>query len=406
MNTAISFSTIPQKLSLRKQLAFLKNCFTRPSFENLVGVVRSSLKHTRAGNLSRMADDIKKCVSTVSYFFNKATWSIRNVRHSLRTRLLTSKFTKIEEGDIATIDESSISKKGETFQFVGETWDNAEKEKHDGYTLMACAIVSTKKKIRFVFDEILYSNSDPAFKSMPRYVLWLLRRLFQWTSILTVVFDCGFRNQYVIEYILKNKKNFIIRATTDMVVWDEMKEQRSEFVNIKKMKGSHHQGFVVNKQRGWSVTWYAGIINAWNALVKTPLTVLVIRRPSFRRPMILVTNLEVTDEQDALSIYETYLNRWKIEILFQDIKALGLETFRVRSKRAIAKYVTVVILLHSLLTLQLAWARSVQRFSVSVQILLKAKRKITELLFGGIKILYEMLLNGVITTRDLKSFVT
>lgn len=406
MNTAFSSCRISQKLSLYKQLAFLKGSFTGPSFNNLVGIVRSCLKRTEAGNLSRMADDIGKCTSTVSYFFNEAKWDIQDVRHTLRTHLLSSSRTTIEDGDIAAIDESSISKKGETFQFIGDTWDNAEKERHDGYTLMTCAVVSAKKKMRWVFDEILYSNQDPAFRSMPLYVLRLLKRLFRWTSIGTVVFDCGFRNQYIVEYILQNKRNFIIRATTDMVVHDTNKEKKCELGAIKKMEGSHQKKMVVNKRKGWSVTWYTGILNAWMKTVDTPLTVLVIRRPSFKKPMILVTSLEIKDEEDALSIYQTYLNRWKIEILFQDIKALGLETFRVRSKRAIVKYVMIVILLHSLLTSQLAWARSMQTFAESVTALLKAKRKITTLLFGGIKILYEMLLNRVITIRDLRVSVT
>jgi len=400
MNTAFCNSTIPQKLSLRKQLLFLKTSFTAPSFENLVGIVRSVLKHSKAGNLSRMANDIDKCISTVSHFFNGARWNIGDVREMIREKLLSSPLTKIEDGDIAAFDESSISKKGDTFEFIGETWDNAEKEIHDGYSLMACAIVSKKKKTRYLFDEILFSNKDPKFKSIPSVVLRILKRLFARTNISTVVFDRGFRNAHIVKYIVNAKRNFIVRATGSMVIWSADKK-RCCFSDIKTMDGARFENLTVEGKTGWSVAWYTGVVNAWTRTLRVPFTVIVVARPSFRYPMILITNLPIGNSKEAFAIYETYLNRWKIEILFQDIKALGLETFRVRSKKAIMKYFIVVILIHSFLTLQLAWTRGFASLETRVSALLRAKRKIPKLLFGGMKILYELLFNRVIFMRNL-----
>ena len=113
--------------------------------------------------------------------------------------------------------------------------------------------------------------------------------------------------------------------------------------------------------------------------------------------MVLCTSLKIENLQDAINIYEKYLNRWKIEMLFQDIKELGLETFRVRSKRAIMKYITVVILVHSLLTLALHFAKEMKTLAVAIENLLRAKRKIRELKFRGLKIFYEMILSGKTT---------
>jgi len=404
--SALRNSTIPQKLSLRKQLAFLKPSFTEPSFENLIGIVRSVLKHSEAGNLSRIANDIDKCVSTVSHFFNGAKWNIADVRDSVRQKLLSSPLTKIEDGDIAAIDESSISKKGDSFECIGTVWDNAEKEIHDGYSLMACAIVSKKKKIRYIFDEFLYSNKDPKFKSMPLVVIRLLKRLFAKTKIAIVVFDRGFKNAHIVKYIVNAKRFFVIRASSGMILWGVTGKTRSRFSEIKNMPGAGFASLVVNGKTGWSIAWHTGIVNAWTRTLRVPFTVVVVSRPSFRFPMILITNLSIKDENDAIDIYEKYLGRWKIEILFQDIKALGLETFRVRSKKAIMKYFTVVILIHSFLTLQLAWTRSFASLETRVSSLLRAKRKIPKLLFGGVKILYELLLNGVIFMGNLRESQT
>lgn len=406
MHTAVSSRTIAQKLSLEKQCVFLKGAFTDPSFVTLVGVLRSALKHQSAGNLSRAANDIGKCTSALSYFFNDAAWNVREVRSLLRLRLMHHRHTRIEVGDIAAIDESSISKNGDTFECIGKVWDNADKAIHDGYALMTVAIVSATKGTRWIFDEILYSNVDPAFRSMPIVVLRLLRRLFAHTTITTVVFDRGFRNAYIVKYVVEKGKNFVLRATEDMLLIHDTAKKGCPFGQIKRVKNARHEALVVNGTKGWSMTWATGAVNAWMRVIRVPFTVVSIYRPSFHRPMILVTNLPINNADDALALYQTYLNRWKIEILFQEIKALGLETFRVRKKRAIVKYLTVVIVLHTLLTLQLAWVRKAQRFAISLAALLLRKRKIPDLHFGGIKICHELLLNRVITVRDLCVAVT
>ena len=405
MSTTPCHSRISQKLSPRKQISFLREHFTKGSFENLSGIVSSVLKHHTNGNLTNMAEDIGKCISTISYFFNDAVWNITDVREGTRARMTRSYATKIEDGDIAAFDESSISKNGTKFQFIGDTWDNAEKRVNDGYTLLACAIVSTKKKTRFIYDEILFSNKDPKYYGVYPYIERLLKRLFEKTTINLVVFDVGFRNQFLVKYILNKGKNLIIRLTPDMMIWNESKKFTMR--DIGKMEGTHSEEFSVKGKNGWKISWRTGVVNAWKKNVKVPLTVVVVIRPSFRKPMVLCTSLKVTSLEEALDIYEKYLNRWKIEMLFQDIKELGLESFRVRSKRAIMKYFTVVILVHSLLTLALCFVKEMKTFCASIENLLRVKRKIRELKFRGLKIFYEMILGGRMTlVKVLKRAIT
>ncbi|MFA5830649.1 MAG: transposase [Candidatus Paceibacterota bacterium] len=397
MHTAPCVSTISQKLSPRKQISFLREHFTKGSFSNLAGIVSSILKQHSNGNLSVMAEDIGKCVSTISYFFNEAVWDISEVRQSVRSHVLRSPIMKIEEGDMAAFDESSISKHGTKFQFIGDTWDNAEKRVNDGYTLLACAVVSAKKGTRFVYDEILFSNKDPKWRGVYPYLERLMKRLFENTTINLVVFDTGFRNQFLVKYIINKGKNFILRITPDMMIWNEDETEKFHLRDIAKMEGTFAEEFSANGKNGWKISWRTGVVNAWKKNVKTPLTVIVVIRPSFRKPMVLCTSLKVENLNDAIGIYEKYLNRWKIEMLFQDIKELGLESFRVRSKRAIMKYITVVILVHSLLTLALCFAKGMKTFATAIENFLRAKRKIRELKFRGLKIFYEMLLSGKTT---------
>lgn len=180
-----------------------------------------------------------------------------------------------------------------------------------------------------------------------------------------------------------------------MTIWGE--NGKFHMRDIGKMEGTFAEEFSVNDKNGWKISWRTGAVNAWMKNVKTPLTVIVVIRPSFRKPMVLCTSLKVENLQDANDVYEKYLNRWKIEMLFQDIKELGLETFRVRSKRVIMKYITVVILVHSLLTLALHFAKGMEMLAIAIENLLRAKRKIRGLKFRGLKIFYEMILSGKTT---------
>jgi len=348
-----------------------------------------------------MAVDINKCISTVSYFFNKAKWKISDVRNSLRNHLLVSTQTKIEPEDIACFDESSISKQGDKFEFIGDTYAGAGKEIHNGYTILAVAAVSLKKKTKWIFDEIIYSNQDPKFRGKFIYVQRLLKRLFKLTKIALVVFDAGFKNKYILNYVLNQGKNFIIRALPEMVVWSKDKQKKQRFKDIKKMKGAEHFEFSVGGQKGWSITFYQGLINAWMSEIKQELIVVIIRRPGFRKPMILITNLSITSFNETLEVYQKYLNRWQIEILFQEIKELGLKSFRLRRKVAILKYITVIILVYTLLTYQLAWVNTQFLWQLILKKFLKVKRKITDLLLGGLKIFYELFFTKAITLKQL-----
>jgi len=100
------------------------------------------LKNRENGTLSVLSMDVGKCISSISYFFNDAHWKPALLKHTVQEHLLKGKDTKITEGDIASIDGSSISKKGDTFEFIGEVWDNADKCIKSGYEYIAVAIIS------------------------------------------------------------------------------------------------------------------------------------------------------------------------------------------------------------------------------------------------------------------------
>jgi hypothetical protein len=405
---ASSTHKVAQKLSVHKNLSFLQPHFTAPTFRTFTGVVRSMLKREKNGSLSQLSSDVGKCISAIGYFFSTARWNPGDVKRAVQEQMLQNPRTHAVEGDVASVDGSSIAKKGDTFALLGEVWDNADKCVKSGYEFMAIALVSPTRKLRWLFDFICFSNKDPEFRGVPVYVLRLLQRLFAVAAqVSMIVFDAGFRNKYILGFVRKQGKNFIIRTTADMILWEDgfvgKKGHGHEFGRIKDMPGAHHHDLEVNGIKGWSVTWATGIVNAWRSEIKTPLTVVIVKNPAFRNPLILVTSLTPITMEEAFNVYQTYLLRWKIERIFQTIKELGLEAFRVRSWQAIIKYLTILFIVHNLLTWVVAALRTAVKLRAVFEAFLKRTRKIPTLLIGGLKIFYQYYLQKSVSLNELFS---
>lgn len=395
-------SSLAQTLSLGKRLAFLQSEFTDPSFMTLVGIVRSFLKHAKNGTLAQLSQDVGKCISALGYFFTDAKWDATAVKQTMQQQLLHSTLTKPISGDIIAIDESAVSKQGDHFELIGTVWDNAEKKTTKGYELLAAAVVSPSRQLRWLLDFTLSSNTDPKFMSKPLYLKELLQRIFALApSITTFVFDRGFRYKHILAFILKAKRQFIIRARADMIMIDPQTQKKYTATTLHKMKHSRTYRCTINNQKGWSITWATAVVQAWKTAIPTPLTIVLIQRPSFHRPMMLITSLQPQNVIAAFEIYETYLLRWKIEQIFQSIKELGLEHFRVRSLQAIQRYITIVVLIHNLLVWMLTRIQQLVEVSAVIQRWLKVKRKITNLRIAGLKIFFELYLSKAIPLATL-----
>lgn len=400
--TASFTSSLAQTVSIGKRLEFLHPNFTDPSFMTLLGIVRSFLKHAKNGTLAQLSQDIGKCISALGYFFTDAKWDATAVKHAMQQQLLQSTLTKPIPGDIIAIDESAVSKQGDHFELLGTVWDNADKRTTKGYELLAAAVVSPSRQLRWLLDFTLSSNRDPKFMSKPLYLKELLQRIFSLApTITTFVFDRGFRYKHILAFILKEKRQFIIRARADMMMTDPKTKKKYTAATLHKMKSARTYRCTINGKRGWSITWTTGVVQAWTSAISTPLTIVVIQRPSFYHPMMLITSLQPADVIAAFEIYETYLLRWKIEQIFQSIKELGLEHFRVRSLQAIQRYITIVVLIHNLLVWMLIRLQHLVELATVIQRWLKAKRKITSLRLAGLKIFFELYLSKSIPLATL-----
>ena len=92
----------------------------------------------------------------------------------------------------------------------------------------------------------------------------------------------------------------------------------------------------------------------WEKLILNNRTYSVVRitlrdekgKPIFQKPMMRITNRVLECAQDARQVYQAYLLRFKIEVVFRFLKTnLGWETFQVRDFQSIKNLVALAFFL-------------------------------------------------------------
>ncbi len=92
----------------------------------------------------------------------------------------------------------------------------------------------------------------------------------------------------------------------------------------------------------------------WEKLIINNRTYSVVRitlkdeqgKPIFQHPMMLITNRVIESAQGAKEVYQAYLLRFKIEVIFRFLKTnLGWETFQVRDFQSIKNLIALAFFL-------------------------------------------------------------
>ena len=372
-----------QKLSINKHIAPYDSLFTKPTYETFkafVGHFVESLEQTFTG-VSLKAD---KSISAISFFFHEACWTALELKTKMQQILKNRQETSPRKSDMICVDGSAVAKDGKTFEAQTKVFDNADKKVVTGYELCAASVV-TLTGIKYVFDFLLYTKKEA--DSEGKYQIWirLLKEVFQKTQAWLVILDSGFRNQYLLKFIIDAKRDFLIRVlgTSHLIVKNKKKSIPLQKIKKGAPAQIHRSGKTII--RIWE---QKGIMKSWAKLISTEVRIIVVERSGFRKPMFLCT----TDmESKPLTIYQNYLRRWKIEELFLECKQLlNLEGFRLRKLEAIEKYITSIFVIHNILTAKLIQLKKLPELFLQIRAILKKYRKIPELLLGGLKKLYEM----------------
>ena len=236
---------------------------------------------------------------------------------------------------VALFDDSDISKiYGKKVEDLDDVIDASDLDKKitKGYHVCESVILTEKEKQPISVYSKIYSCKSKEFKSMNEYTMKsidavknVLGRKF------TGVFDRGYDDNKIIDYM--NDNYFIIRMN-DRRVFLFKGKKKNAYEEALKRKGKIRMTlwFDDNEEREVYVS-HTKVTLPYN---KKDYELVFCYGLSEERPLILLTNREIHNKEDAIKVVRLYFSRWRIEEYFRAKKQeYEFENIRLRTLKGI-----------------------------------------------------------------------
>jgi hypothetical protein len=297
--------------------------------EALYGIMASqSVLLTEIGRQMDSAIALKKIEERFSRQLKKS-----KIRHCIQQSILSIASERIKEQTLLILDLSDIKKKyAEKMEYLAKVHDGSEGgDIVDGYwTNQVIATEIDSNEITPLYHS-LYSQGSPDFISENEEIIKAIDQIGKAVHNKGIwIVDRGGDRDALYEYLLKNKRNFVIRLVGSRDLFYQGKLFRSLWLSYachfpyKKTIVKFKEG----KEIQYSISY--GTLTVRLPDFNTPLTLVVIKGFG-EKPMMLLTSLQVHEsEKQAWFVVNAYLKRWGIEETIRFIKqTYDMENIRV-----------------------------------------------------------------------------
>jgi hypothetical protein len=241
-----------------------------------------------------------------------------------------------EEQAVIVIDNSDITKPcSPKMEAISDVHDGSTGEIRKGYFTVEAAVLSKDKKMPMPVYEKIFSSAEEGFISMTYENLCCLESLsahFEKSCVRTL--DRGFDANDYYRYFLKNDEKFVIRTKKNRnVIYRNKTKNIMDVANL--YKGNYRMDFM--DKHGKKIECKISYIPVKLCEFPDKNLVLVVVYGFGKEPMLLLTNLELTEKKKLCMIAaKVYLMRWRIEEYFKFKKQqFGLEDLRVMTLQSI-----------------------------------------------------------------------
>ena len=212
-----------------------------------------------------------------------------------------------KENPIAIFDDSDMNKEySRKLEDLDRVIDASSKDKRivNGYHVCEAVVLSKNTNQPMSVYSKIYSTKSADFKSKNTYTLESIKAVEDLIGKdFTGIFDRGYDDNKVFDYMSKNNHSFIVRLD-DKRTYEEYNLMLS----------------------------YTKATLPYN---KEEYTLVIVYGLSEESPMKLLTNLKIKDKKDVIRIARLYLSRWRIEEYFRGKKQeYDFENMRVRTLKS------------------------------------------------------------------------
>lgn len=240
------------------------------------------------------------------------------------------------DNPIVLFDDSDINKEySRKLEDLDRVIDASSQDKRivNGYHVCEATILTKNEKQPLSIYSQIYSCKSENFESKNKYTIESIKTAEKLVgSNFTGVFDRGYDDNKIFNYMEKNKHKFVVRLDDQRVLlFKGIRRNVEEVSKTRKGKIKMTALFDDNEEKELMISYTKAIL-PYN---KKEYTVVFVYGLSEEHPMKLLTNIKNAEKEDVIKIVRLYLSRWRIEEHFRGKKQeYDFENMRVRTLKA------------------------------------------------------------------------
>ena len=285
-------------------------------------------------NIARALDEDIKLSSTIERLCDNLSNMYKEDKKTIWDNYLNEVKNNIKEKDnVALFDDSDINKEySKKLEDLDRVIDASSQDKKivNGYHKCEATVLTKNEKQPISVYSKIYSCKSADFKSMNAYTLESIKAVEEVCGKdFTGIFDRGFDDNKIYDYMSKNGHNFVIRLDDErQLLFKGKRRSVGEVSKTRKGKIKMITLFDNNDEKELMISYTKAIL-PYN---KKEYTLVIVYGLSEDKPMKLLTNLEYAEKEEVIKIVRLYLSRWRIEEYFRGKKQeYDLENMRVRT---------------------------------------------------------------------------
>lgn len=320
----INFSEKITKGLLKPEKKYVKDMMfgISRSGSTLISEISRSLKEDIKLNntIERLCDNLSK--------FDKEEIILDNYYKEMKK--------EIGEEPIVLFDDSDITKiYGKKFEDLDRVIDGSSQEKEikPGYHVCEAIVLGKNEKQPISIYSKIYSTKSKGFESSKKYTIDSLDKATEVVNKkFTGVFDRGYDDNKIIDYIEKSNNYFVIRMNDKRVFLFKGKRKNCYEEAIKR-KGKIKMTLLFDDNEEYEV--YVSHTRVTLPYNKRNYELVIVYGLSEERPLILLTNRDIHSKEDVIKVVRLYFSRWRIEEYFRAKKQeYKFENMRVRTLKS------------------------------------------------------------------------
>ena len=284
-------------------------------------------------NIARSLDEDIKLRYTIERLCDNLSSLYQEEKENIWNNYLNEVKKNIDlDNPIVLFDDSDINKEySKKLEDLDRVIDASSQDKKivNGYHVCEATILSKNKKQPISIYSKIYSCQSNSFISKGTYTLDSIKAAENLVgNKFTGVFDRGYDDNKIFNYMSKNNHDFVIRLCDNRILLFKDKKRNVDEVS-KTRKGKISYKALFDNEEFELMLSYTKATLPYN---KKEYTLVIVYGLSEDKPMKLLANKKIKSKEDVIEIVRLYLSRWRIEEYFRGKKQeYDFENMRVRT---------------------------------------------------------------------------